>query len=160
MKIRVLQKVVSRKYSVHKIIDRDFIPYCYRVKEITSFDKFDINKDDIYELNVEYKPLNTECIDEFERLSVQYKCGDCMSYNNKRYHIKEIIDCGSKGINIYLDKPKIVEEIHKEKSKKLLEDIEKYQKEMRKEVIKQNITFIQKFKNYCIVKLGGSVNEG
>lgn len=159
MKVKVLQEVVNRKYSVHKIIDRD-LPYFYKVKEITSFDKLDINKEDIYELNVEYEPLNTECIDEFERPNIQYKCGDCMSYNDKRYHIKEIIDCGSKGINIFLDKPRIVKEINKEKSKKLLENIEKYQKEIRKEVIKQNITLIQRFKNYCSVKLGGKIDEG
>ena len=58
MKVKVLQEVVNRKYSVHKIIDRD-LPYFYKVKEITSFDKLDINKEDIYELNVEYEPLNT-----------------------------------------------------------------------------------------------------
>ena len=174
MKIRILQKVVSRKYSVHKIIDRDFIPYCYRVKEITSFDKLDINKDDIYELNVEYKPLNTECIDEFERYDMNYKVGDHMWYDNTEYTIKEVVDSGSEGIRIYLNKQRVVKEIGKEETEKLLKDIKIYQDELNEEykekiktlndekIIKKdnNKSVIQKIKNYCIFKLGGSVNEG
>lgn len=95
-------------------------------------------------------------------------------YDNTEYTIKEVVDSGSEGIRIYLNKQRVVKEIGKEETEKLLKDIKIYQDELNEEYktkIKtlndekitdkdNNKSLIQRFKNYCIVKLGGRINEG
>ena len=97
-----------------------------------------------------------------------------MWYDNTEYTIKEVVDSGSEGIRIYLNKQRVVKEIGKEETEKLLKDIKTYQDGLKEEYDvklktlddekitdkENNKSLIQKIKNYCIVKLGGSISEG
>lgn len=173
MKIKVLQEVVNKRYRVDETFDKGII--WWGSTEITySNYKIMINKDSKYEETIRYELIDRECIDEFERYDMNYKVGDHMWYDNTEYTIKEVVDSGSEGIRIYLNKQRLVKEIGREETENLLKDIKIYQDELNEEyktkiktlnnekIIKKdnNKSLIQKFKNYCIIKLGGSVNEG
>ena len=173
MKVKVLQEVVNKRYRVDETFDKGII--WWGSTEITySNYKIMINKDSKYKLTTKYELIDRECIDEFERYDMNYKVGDHMWYDNTEYIIREVVDSGSEGIRIYLNKQRVVKEIGKEETEKLLKDIKIYQDELNEEYkakIKtlndekmtdkeDNKSLIQRFKNYCIIKLGGSVNEG
>lgn len=172
MKVKILQEVVNKRYCVDITFDRGII-WWGSTKITYSNYKTMIDKDSKYKLTTKYELIDRECIDEFERYDMNYKIGDFMWYDNKKYCIKEVVDAGSEGIRIYLNKQRVIEEINKEDSENLLEDIKIYQDELKEEYIKrlktlenekaidkEKITLFQKLKNYCIVKLGGRINEG
>ena len=173
MKVKVLQEVVNKRYRVDRVFDKGV--FCWGSTEITySNYKIMIDKDSKYKETIKYELIDRECIDEFERYDMNYKVGDHMWYDNTEYIIKEVVDSGSEGIRIYLNKQRVVKEIGKEETEKLLKDIKIYQDELNEEykakiktlndekIIKKdnNKSLIQRFKKYCIIKLGGSVNEG
>lgn len=173
MKVKVLQEVVNKRYRVDRVFDKGV--FCWGSTEITySNYKTMIDKDSKYKETIKYELIDRECIDEFERYYMHYKIGDHIWYDNNEYSIKEVIDLGSEGIRIYLNKQRVVKEIGKEETEKLLKDIKIYQDELNEEyetkiktlnnekIIKKdnNKSLIQRFKNYCIIKLGGNVNEG
>lgn len=173
MKVKVLQEIVNKRYRVDETFDKGII--WWGSTEITySNYKIMINKDSKYKLTTKYELIDRECIDEFERYDMNYKVGDHMWYDNTEYTIKDVVDSGSEGIRIYLNKQRVVKEIGKEEAEKLLKDIKAYQDVLKEEydvklktlddekIIKKdnNKSLIQKIKNYCIFKLGGSINEG
>ncbi|MBO3356148.1 hypothetical protein [Clostridium perfringens] len=173
MKVKVLQEVVNKRYYVDIAFDRGIIWWGSTEITYTNY-KIMIDKDSKYKKTIKYELIDRECIDEFERYDMNYKVGDHMWYDNTEYTIKEVVDSGSEGIRIYLNKQRVVKEIGKEETEKLLKDIKIYQDELNEEykekiktlndekIIKKdnNKSVIQKIKNYCIFKLGGSVNEG
>ncbi len=173
MKVKVLQEVVNKRYHVDRIFDKGV--FCWGSTEITySNYKSMVDKDSKYKVVTRYELIDRECIDEFERYYMNYKVGDHIWYDNNEYFIKEVVDLGSEGIRIYLNKQRVIEEIGKKETENLLKDIKTYQDELKKEYEtksktldgekiadkESNKSFIQKIKNYCIVKLGGSINEG
>lgn len=167
VKVKVLQEVVNKRYRVDETFDKGII--WWGSTEITySNYKTIIDKDSKYKLTTKYELIDRECIDEFERYDMNYKVGDHMWYDNNEYSIKEVVDSGSEGIRIYLDKQRVIEEIGREETENLLKDIKLYQDKLNEEYEtklktlddekitdkENNKSFIQKFKNYCIVKLG------
>lgn len=173
MKVKVLQEVVNKRYRVDRVFDKGV--FCWGSTEITySNYKSMVDKDSKYKKTIKYELIDRECIDEFERYDMNYKVGDYMWYDNTEYIIKKVVDSGSEGIRVYLDKQKVVKEIGKEETAKLLKDIKIYQDELNEEYKTKietlndekitdkdnNKSLIQRFKNYCIIKLGGNVNEG
>lgn len=168
MKVKVLQEVVNKRYSVDRVFDKGV--FYWGSTEITySNYKTMIDKDSKYKETIKYELIDRECIDEFERYDMSYKVGDHMWYDNTEYIIKKVVDSGSEGIRVYLDKQKVVKEIGKKETENLLEDIKIYQDTLKEEYETKlktldnekvadkgnNKSFIQKIKNYCIVKLGG-----
>ncbi|MDM0660044.1 hypothetical protein QTH47_13040 [Clostridium perfringens] len=173
MKVKVLQEVVNKRHRADRVFDKGV--FCWGSTEITySNYKIMIDKDSKYKETIKYELIDRECIDEFERYDMNYKVGDHMWYDNTEYIIKKVIDLGSEGIRIYLNKQRVVKEIGKEETEKLLKDIKIYQDDLKEEYEvklktlddekttdkENNKSLIQRFKNYCIIKLGGSVNEG
>ena len=173
MKVKVLQEVVNKRYRVDRVFDKGV--FYWGSTEITYLNyKNVVDKNSKYKETTKYELIDRECIDEFERYDMNYKVGDYMWYDNTEYMIKNVIDSGSEGIRIYLNKQRVVKEIGKEETEKLLKDIKIYQDDLKEEYEvklktlddekttdkENNKSLIQRFKNYCIIKLGGSVNEG
>ena len=172
MKVKVLQEIINKRYRIDITFDKGII--WWGSTEITySNYKNMIDKDSKYKKTIKHELIDRECIDEFERYDMNYKVGDHMWYDNTEYTIKEVVDSGSEGIRIYLNKQRVAKEIGKEETEKLLKDIKIYQDKLKKEYDtklktlddgkiadkENNKSLIRRFKNYCIVKLRGSINK-